>query len=264
MAGSFYAKMSLLSGPGKKRHLSIVSPPGVPSGSAVCDQEGQAQPSASSIPASHVEQTRTIDENSALVHIGPPPANVLAPAITSVPIPWLGKSSSVEAPQSPELMATTWNSKCVEGRYQLFAPHILDAMDGVRAARGLQLRSLVSASLFTGLAPERKAYELAGINTSHRFGVDNKLSSLRFCAQNGSGRDAFEHLFTDVNTLVDNKGRAPCYLHGNVCSTNVCGTMLDSLVGGSTCKAFSSARTGRSKSTVDHADQLLMVFLCRH
>ena len=126
------------------------------------------------------EQSRTTDENSALVHIGPPPANVLAPAITSVPIPWLGKSSSVEAPQSPELMTTTWNSKCVKGRYRLFAPHILNALDGVRAARGLQLRSLVGASLCTGLAPERKAYELAGNNTSHRFGVDNKLSSLRF------------------------------------------------------------------------------------
>ena len=135
-------------------------------------------------------------------------------------------------------------------RFVLYIDANLQPMVRIRARPGQIFHTMNTYSMFTGIAPERRAFKLLGIPAIHKFWVDKTHLALRFSNRNGTDLP-FQHLITDVPVLcVDRMWLLlVAWWHISIPNRQGPGLSLDFMLGGISCKPLSLTLASRKSES---------------
>ena len=143
-------------------------------------------------------------------------------------------------------------TRSIVGQWQ---DHIVQPLKPFRTTMGRVRRNARIGSFATGCAPECVLPEIMDIPCDFHFKVDNKPSAWRFCQKQGFTTG---HFFVDARELTANSGRGVCANHGLINCSALTTEQLDFVLAGISCKAYSTARTGRHEGTQNHSEARLL------
>ena len=174
-----------------------------------------------------------------------------APTVDSLP----GPGSTVPLEGAATVGAAEGAQRPAPCRYAQWKGHVVVPLERFRATLGRVRRNAIIGSFATGCAPECTLPEVMDIPCDFHWKVDNKPSAWRFCQKQGFTTG---HFFVDASDFTANCGRGVCANHGLINCSALTGQQLDFVLAGISCKAYSTARTGRREGTLTHPEAMLL------
>ncbi len=155
--------------------------------------------------------------------------------------------------ESPVVARRPWEGDSV---YQEWVPDIEEPMKPVKELRGEFLEPLVCATLFGGLSSERQVLKLHSVPSTWAFSCDIKPASVAWAELNYSRPGV--HYMDALDFLASDSGRDLFSGQELKDLKDFFGT-IDILFVSTSCKPYSSARTGRkTKGSRMHDDTKLI------
>ena len=140
--------------------------------------------------------------------------------------------------------------------YKAWLPHIERPIAPVKELRGKVLQPVVCATLFGGLSSERQVYKLHGLPTHWAFSCDKKHNCVAWSELNFTRADV--HYMDALDFLESDSGR-DLFSGGELKDLKQFCGLVDILFVSTSCKPYSSARTGRkSGGSQAHEDTNLI------